>query len=149
MFATPRGRARLGLPLVLLAAAGLAVSVYLTYEKLSGTTGPCLVGVGCDIVNASQYSVILGIPVAAFGLAWSLAALLAALAWWRTGDTIWMLALYVGGLVGVVFEAYLVYLQLFVIHAVCSWCVVYGLTVVGGWLLAVIGVWQSRRESYE
>ena len=32
--------------------------------------------------------------------------------------------------------AYLTYLELFVIHAVCVWCVGYGLTVVGGWLVA-------------
>ena len=45
--------------------------------------------------------------------------------------------LYLGGLAGTLFEAYLVYLELFVIHAVCSWCAAYGITVVLGWLLTV------------
>jgi|SRR5688572_4284439 len=146
MFATRGGRARLALPLAILALAGLGVAAYLTIEKLSGRTGACIVGSGCDVVNSSPYAVVLGIPVAAFGVAWSAAALVAALAWWRTGARFWLLALYAGGLIGVIFEAYLVYLELFVIHAVCSWCVIYGLTVVLGWLLAIVGVWQTRER---
>lgn len=146
MFATPRGRARLAIPLALLALAGLAVAGYLTFEKLSGRTGACIVGSGCDVVNSSPYAVVLGIPVAAFGVAWSAAALVAVLAWWRSGRRFWMLALYAGGLIGVIFEVYLVYLELFVIRAVCSWCVIYGVTVVLGWLLAIVGLWRTRER---
>src|SRR3989442_15760176 len=124
MFA--RGRLRLGLPLSVVAGAGLLVAAYLTWTKLSGGTGVCVIGGGCDRVEASSYSVVLGIPVAAFGAAWSALALIAAIGWWRTGDRRALLLLYVGGLIGVMVEAYLVYLELFVIHAICSWCVFYG-----------------------
>jgi uncharacterized membrane protein len=70
-------------------------------------------------------------------VAWSGAALAAAIVWWRSGDRRALLLLYAGGLGATLVEAYLVYLELFVIHAVCSWCVAYGLTVVAGWLCTI------------
>lgn len=137
-------RARWGLALALLALAGLAISLYLTALKLVGGVPPCIVGNGCDTVQTSAYSAVLGIPVAAFGAAWSAIAMGAALAWWRGGDRRMILLLYAGGLAGTLFEGYLVYLELFVMHAVCSWCVAYGVTVVAGWLLAVAAVLRTR-----
>lgn len=137
-------RPKLAVMTALLAAVGVGVAAYLSYEKLSGVVGPCLVGSGCDTVNSSAYSSVLGIPVALFGLAWSATALVASLAWWRSTDRRPLYLLYAGGLVGLLFELYLVYLQLFVIRAVCSWCVVYGATVVVGWLVAVVAV--THRE---
>lgn len=138
-------RSRLGLLLAGLAAAGLAVAAYLMIRKLSGQAAVCVIGSGCDTVDASPYSVVFGIPVSAFGVVWSAVALVAALAWWWTGDRRPLLVLYAGGLVATIFEAYLVYLELFVIRAICSWCVLYGATVVLGWLGAGIGVLRAGR----
>ena len=59
-------------------------------------------------------------------------------AWWRTGDGRFLLAGYALGLVGVVLELYLVYLELFVINAICTWCMAYGATVVLGWLALLV-----------
>jgi uncharacterized membrane protein len=117
-----------------LALVGLGISVYLTILKVAGEAPLCVVGGGCESVQTSSYSVVLGIPVAVYGVAWSSVALAASLAWWRLRDRRALLLLYAGGLGGTLIEAYLVYLELFVIHAVCSWCVAYGITVVGGWL---------------
>jgi uncharacterized membrane protein len=140
-------RRRLALAAALLAALGVGVAAYLTYEKLSGVVGPCIVGSGCDTVNSSPYSSVFGIPTAAYGLLWSTIGLVAALAWRRTADRRPLYVLYTGGLVGVLVEAYLVYLQLFVIRAVCSWCVLYGATVVIGWLVAVVGMAVGRTST--
>ena len=41
------------------------------------------------------------------------------------------------GLASLPFVAYLTYLELFVIHAVCVWCVGYAVTIVAGWLVAL------------
>ena len=137
-------RRRLGFLLAALAASGLAVAAYLTIRKMAGEGAVCVIGSGCDTVNASPYSVAFGIPVAAYGVAWSAVALVAALAWWRSGDRRALVVLYGGGLVATMIEIYLVYLELFVIRAVCSWCVVYGATVVLGWLGAVAGTLRTR-----
>jgi uncharacterized membrane protein len=137
-------RRRLALLLAALAAVGLAVAAYLTIRKLSGAGVVCVIGSGCDTIEASPHSLILGIPVAAFGVAWSAVALGSALLWWRTADPRALLVLYVGGLVATIAEAYLVYLELFVIRAVCSWCVLYGITVVLGWIGAIVALRLAR-----
>ena len=113
---------RLGLVIAGLALAGLLISIYLTLTKLSGTLPVCGPLGGCETVDASQWSEILGIPTAAFGILYSAVAGVLGLAWWRNGDRRALLAAYAMGLAGLLVEAFLVYLQLFVIHAVCVWC---------------------------
>jgi uncharacterized membrane protein len=135
-------RSSIGLLLALVAALGLVIAAYLTWTKLNGLVPPCLPGGGCATVEASDYSSLGGIPVAAFGVVYSAAMLLLGLACWRDGGRQARLLAYGLGLAGVLVEAYLVYLELFVIHAVCVWCAAYGLTVVLGFALAA---WQLSR----
>ena len=118
------------------AIAGVAISAYLTFVKLSGGQPYCGPIVGCETVNTSPYSSVFGIPVAVFGLGASLAVLGAVAWWWRKADRRGLAAAYVIGLASLPFVAYLTYLELFVIHAVCVWCVGYAVTVVAGWLVA-------------
>ena len=119
-----------------LAIAGMAISAYLTFVKLSGGQPYCGPIVGCETVNSSPYSSAFGIPVALFGLAASAVILGAVVWWWRTSDRRALATAYVIGLASLPFLVYLTYLELFVIHAVCVWCVGYAVTVVGGWLVA-------------
>ena len=51
------------------------------------------------------------------------------------------------GLLGLLAVIYLTYLELFVIGAVCVWCVSYAVTVVGGWLVAVVALRASSRPA--
>jgi uncharacterized membrane protein len=134
---------RAGLVGAVLAAVGLAVSIYLTSVKLAGALPVCGPLKGCEDVALSPYSEIQGIPVALFGAGFSALMLLLALAWWRAGDRRALLASYGLGLFGILFVAYLTYLELFVIHAVCVWCVAYALTVIVGWIVAAVAVRQS------
>jgi uncharacterized membrane protein len=137
---------RTGLVGALLAAVGLAVSIYLTSVKLAGALPACGPLKGCEDVALSPYSEIQGIPVALFGAGFSVLMLVLALAWWRAGDRRALLASYGLGLFGILFVAYLTYLELFVIHAVCVWCVAYALTVIVGWIVAAVAVRQSGEE---
>jgi uncharacterized membrane protein len=91
-------------------------------------------------VALSPYSELFGIPVALFGVGFSIAVLGLALAWWRRLDRRALLGLYGLGLLGVLFVAYLTYLELFVIGAVCVWCAGYAITVVAGWLVALLAL---------
>lgn len=129
---------------VALALAGLLIAAYLAWARLAGTLPVCGPLHGCETVALSQYSVVFGIPVAFFGLAWSLVVLGLAVAWWWRADRRALIGLYGLGLLGVLFVAYLTYLELFVIGAICVWCVSYGLTVVAGWLIAAVAL---RTES--
>ena len=111
----------------LLALAGLLLSLYLLLQRM-GFLGPLVCGTsgGCERVQASRYSEFLGLPVAAYGVGGYLALLVIAFAGLQgklaesAGPTR-LLALLSG--IGVAFTVYLTSLELFVIHAICRWCV--------------------------
>jgi uncharacterized membrane protein len=139
-----------GRPALLLggiAAVGLAISLYLSASELAGTIPVCLAGGGCETVAQSQYSHWFGIPVAYFGVVFSGVLLGLVAAWWRTGDGRLLLLGYAQGLVGVVLELYLVYLELFVIGAICEWCTAYGATVLFGWLALLVVQRRANRAA--
>ncbi|MDP9482727.1 MAG: vitamin K epoxide reductase family protein [Chloroflexota bacterium] len=130
-----------------LAILGLVIAGYLTLIKLAGGIPVCGPVSGCADVAQSEYSAILGIPTAAFGALFSAALVILGLAWARTGDRRALVAAYGLGLFGVIVVGYLTYLELFVIHAVCTWCVVYGLSVVAGWLVAALSLRRFARPA--
>jgi uncharacterized membrane protein len=119
--------------LVLVAAAGVLLSVYLTWTHLRGVVPVCVGGGGgCETVQTSRYSEIAGVPVAALGLvAYAVLFISAVLG----GERAVLLGLFVA-LVGVLFSAYLTYLELFVIGAVCQWCVASAVLMVVSLILA-------------
>jgi uncharacterized membrane protein len=131
-------RGRSAAVLAAIALFGLAVASYLTFVKLTGGTAVCGPLGGCDTVEASDYSTILGIPVSVYGMAYATAVLATVLAWWRTGDRRALVATYLLGVVGTMGAAYLMYLQLFVIHAICVWCMAFDTSVVVGLVAAVV-----------
>src|SRR5262245_24231719 len=131
---------RLPLALLTISLIGVGIAVYLTVVKLIGVAPICGPSGGCETVEASRYSSVLGIPVALFGIGYSAVVAALAVNWNRAGPRPWLLWAYGLGLIGLLVEAYLVYLELFVIHAICLWCVGYGITVLGGWLVTVIAL---------
>ena len=143
----PEGRPQLAALLAVIAAVGLVIAAYLTWTRLAGIVPPCLPGGGCATVESSAYSAVNGIPVALFGVGYSTMILVLALAWWRTAERRAALLAYGLGLAGLLVEIYLVYLELFVIKAICVWCVAYGLTVVAGFVLATLAVSGRGRAS--
>jgi len=132
-----------GLILAALDIVGLAVASYLSVVELGGGVPVCGPIKGCEEVARSEYSRIGGIPVAVFGVALSLVLLTCAIAWWRTNLYALLLAHYGLSLVGVVFEAYFMYLQIAVIGAVCIWCTAYGLSLVLRFVIA-LAVWLRQ-----
>lgn len=128
--------------MLLLSLAGVAVTAYLTVLHYVAAVPLICVGQGglinCADVLSSPESVVLGIPVATWGLAWFI--VLAIGTWlsayrppmrpWLTG---WALA-------GAVVVVYLVYVEFDVLHAVCIWC-----SVLHAIILTVAGlaVWPA------
>jgi uncharacterized membrane protein len=131
-------RPRAGLLGAAIGFAGLAVAGYLTAVKLAGELPACGPLRGCETVALSEYSAIAGIPIALFGAGLSAIVVGLQLAWWRTGQRRVVIAAYGLGLFGILIVAYLTYLELVVIGAVCVWCVGYAVTVVAGWAVAAI-----------
>src|SRR5947207_13255969 len=109
-----------------LALAGIFISLYLTLYKL-GYIGELSCSIGsCETVNTSKWSRFLGLPVAAWGLLFYLDVFAVALigTFQRFEDErIISIVLVAEAAVGVLFSAWLTYLELGVIHAICIWCV--------------------------
>jgi uncharacterized membrane protein len=120
-----------------LALVGLAVAGYLTALKLGGSQAfLCRDGSGCDLVQASRYSVLAGVPTAMWGAGMYLAiAVLAAMPrTTRRWQAAFMLA---SG--AVAFSLYLTYISIFVIGATCPYCLASGGVAVA---LLVAMVWR-------
>jgi uncharacterized membrane protein len=110
----------------LLAALGLADSVYLTRLHLLDELPPCGSYTGCADVNSSAYAYIFDIPIAAFGAGLYLALVGLGLYRMRAGGQPLVQAtmLFYGLTVaGAIFMGYLTAVELFVLQAICYWCV--------------------------
>jgi uncharacterized membrane protein len=103
----------------LVALAGVAVAGYLTWAHFADSTVVCVAGGGCETVQESEYAEIAGAPVALLGLI-AYMVVLALVAW---GSPTARVAAAMLALVGLLFSMYLLALQLFVIDAICVWCV--------------------------
>lgn len=115
-------------PTVILASldgAALIVAGYLSAVELAGGVPSCGLVSGCEQVALSPYARIGGIPVALLGVMFAATLLIIALAWWRTEIYGLLLGHYGLSLVGVLFNGYLLYLQAFVIRAMCIWCLTF------------------------
>lgn len=128
---------------MLAALAGAGVSAYLSAVRLAGTAAVCGPSHGCDIVAASEYAEILGIPVAWLGLACSVVLVALAATWWRRAERSALLGAYLLLLAATGFVAYLTYLELFVIEAICPWCVAYAVTVLLALAVAGLALWRT------
>lgn len=109
-----------------LALAGIFVALYLTLYKV-GIIGELSCSIGsCETVNTSKWSRFLGLPVAAWGVLFYLdvfaIAVVSVLPRFENERAL-SLVLVAQSAVGVLFSAWLTYLELFVIHAICIWCV--------------------------
>ena len=137
---------RLRQAIAVLALAGVFVSLYLWLHKL-GVIGVLQCGTGgCDTVQASRYADFLGLPVALYGVvgygvlfAVSLGAVQQAHAPRRRLDTV----LAVLASLGFAFTLYLTGVELFVIHAICRWCVASAVIIT---TIAVLSLLQLRRR---
>ncbi len=103
-----------------LAAAGVAIAAYLTWLKWTGATAAfCVSGSGCDIVQASRYGALLGVPTALWGVL--VYAAIGALAALGLTPARWTWAFYLAA-AGVGFSIYLTAVSVLVIKATCAYC---------------------------
>lgn len=121
-----------------LASAGVIVALYLVYVRLSGTAPVCGPLVDCAVLQRSEYADLMGVPIAFLGI---LANLGSILFWWlqRRARGPWATAaLLMVAAAGTAYSLYLTSLQLFVVHAVCPWCLLSAMLFTG--TVATIGL---------
>ncbi|HTE46315.1 MAG TPA: vitamin K epoxide reductase family protein [Gemmatimonadaceae bacterium] len=138
--------------MVLISLLGLFLGIYLTLYKF-GFIGTLACGVGsCERVQASRWSVFLGLPVATWGIGFYVLMLVLSIAGMqeRYADSERRaLATFILAGVGVVFTAWLNYLEAYVIHAWCEWCIGSATMVVILFALSVFDWKETRAEAEE
>ncbi len=125
---------------IVAAILGAIDATYLIIYKISGNNAMCIGNGGCHDVNFSPYSELYGIPVAAYGLAAYLVIIAIHLLETRRRffKNNGPLLLFGISLAGVAFSAYLTYLELDVIHAVCPFCVASAVLISIIFIVAII-----------
>jgi uncharacterized membrane protein len=135
-----------------LSLAGIFISIYLTLYKL-GVIGElsCTIG-SCETVNTSRWSVFLGLPVAAWGLFFYIDVFVIAVVGTmpRFEDVpLISVVLAAEAAIGVLFSAWLTYLELAVIHAICIWCITSAAIVTAIFLVSVADLRDQRIPTLE
>lgn len=126
-----------------LALIGFIVALYLWLWKL-GVMGPMVCGSGeCEVVQTSPWAVILGLPVAFYGVVGYLALLVVSLLglqpkWAGRREPTLVLATLSG--IGFAFTLYLTYLEAAVIRAWCRWCLISAGLITAIFVTSVMGL---------
>lgn len=104
--------------------SGFLDALYLSVERMRGVKVICVILKGCDQVTSSLYSTILTIPVAYLGMAYYL--IIFSMAVWfllfKKEQTIRLMS-YMSG-IGFLASTWFVYVQLFVVRAICFYCMI-------------------------
>jgi uncharacterized membrane protein len=134
--------------IALLSLVGILIALYLTLYKI-GVVGDLSCSIGsCETVNTSRWATFLGLPVAAWGLAAYVALFALAMAgtterYANSRALSWLLVAIAGW--SVLFSGWLTYLELFVIDAICIWCVTSALVLVGIFVASVVDLRKGAK----
>lgn len=133
----------------LVALVGLFVALYLWMYK-AGFIGALACGAGqCETVQLSRWATLMSLPIAGWGVGFYAVVFLVAFMLvhdrWAESRNLSLTLLVLTGW-GVIFSAWLTYLELFVIHAICRWCVVSAVIAFALFALALID-WRRSRPS--
>lgn len=125
---------KLGIAILVLGLFGLGIATYLTYVHYAGLEPICAASRGCEVVQQSKYAEFVGVPVPVIGLLGWIGILGSLLIPGDIGRGLTALL----ALFGFGFTLYLTYLEIWVIEAICQWCVGNGIIMTIVAILAFI-----------
>lgn len=148
---TPQHRTIL-VAMLVLGVLGLGLSGYLTYAHFNEGALVCAIG-GCETVQQSEFSTIGPIPIAALGIAMfttllGLAALRLSGSTRIAPETV-SLAAWAMLLAGILYYVYLTYVEVFVLDAICQWCVASSLVALAMFGLESTYLWRTVMSEEE
>ena len=139
------GIRKINLPIYVMLALtviGISDAMYVAYGSYSGTQLWCPILDGCNTVVNSPYSRVLGMPMSYFGFIYYLFmfGLAARLAYEPASKSLrFRMVLYAA--LGAVSSAYFIYLQLGLIQAICSYCII---SAIISFLLLFAPLWHFQ-----
>jgi uncharacterized membrane protein len=134
--------------LIALAVVGLLVSIYMTAYKILNNDAMCLGSGDCSTVNSSPYSEVNGIPVGVFGVI-GYAAILATLyfekrnRFFRENGTLMLFGM---ALTGFIFTAWLIYVEIAILRALCPFCVTSQIAMTVIFVIAIIRLVKQPQD---
>ena len=136
--------------LIAIAAIGFIDATYLTINHFQNGTPPCFIG-SCEVVLTSAYSVMFGVPVALLGGLYYLFILICLGVYIESQTAIRKnRALTIGlsvSIIGLGMSLYFLYVQAFVLHAFCQYCLASALTSTLLFIVSVFVVVKYRNVS--
>lgn len=129
---------------LLLALVGAGIAAYLTYVHYNIDALVCAGG-GCEVVQTSKYSEIMGIPVAVFGLTMFLGVAALIVVRERSMEYAYLAnaGIIVALVAALIYYAYLTYLEARVIYAWCEWCVASSIVTLTLFLIEASRMWRE------
>jgi uncharacterized membrane protein len=135
-----------------LSLIGIFVALYLLLWKVGVLGALACSSNGCETVQTSEYSDFLGVPVALYGVAGFVTLLVVSLVGlqprWLVRREPTILVTVLSG-VGVVFSAYLTYIEASVIDAWCEWCVASAIIIAVIFALSLLGLLTWQKNEHE
>jgi len=123
--------------IIIISFIGFLDAAYLTVQHYQEGILPCVVFEGCEQVTNSKYSTIFNIPISLLGAAYYLVIFLSAVVFWESKKDKALLVISYLPIGGFVISVFLLYLQLFVIKAICTYCVV---SIITSTMLFILGL---------
>jgi uncharacterized membrane protein len=137
---TAAAKSRRWVPWLIVAAAyaGFVISLYLTFVHYRGYVSPCYVVHGCETVQTSKYSVILGVPLALLGTIFFGLLFYVGIALVTGPHPLVVPAYKVLSFLGAVAIIPLFLLQAIVLKAFCTYCVATEVIMLALWVLSFL-----------
>lgn len=130
----------------IIAFLGFLDAAYLTIEHYKNAIPPCTTS-GCETVLTSQFSTILGIPLALLGSGFYLSVIVLSLLILTNYKKIFLQLFYIQATIGLVVSLILLGVQAFFIHAFCQYCLLSCTTSTGIFVLAGLNYWKSKKPN--
>ena len=129
--------------LVAVSLIGLADSSYLTAKHYLGSPVNCSIFNGCEKVTTSPYSIILGVPVELLGVLYYFSFLLLIIFYIDTRREKILEFTARFSIIGVIASFWFLFLQIFIIKALCLYCLI---SATSSALLFILGIIFLKRK---
>ncbi len=107
---------------IVLAVLGFSDATWLAIKHFTQTIVPCSLTHGCELVTTSQYSLILGIPVALLGSLYYFTLIFGTIISLESKKERIFRLITRFSLAGFLMSLWFLFAQIFLIHAICQWC---------------------------
>ena len=130
----------------IVALGGFADATYLTIEHYMNALPPCVIG-NCELVLTSKFSEIAGVPVALLGAIYYLAIIILVITYFDTKREVFIRSALLVTFVGMIASLWFTFLQIFVIHAFCQFCLISAATSTTLFIISIISLKKYRKPA--